>query len=112
MKKDERTWAILCHLSGFLGYAIPLSNIVVPLVIWLVKKQDSKHMNEVGKEVVNFQISMVIWSIISAILMFVLIGFVLLFVLFIVHIISMIKAAMAADKGQTYRYPLTLHLVN
>lgn len=111
MQKDDRTWAIFCHLSGFLGYVFPFGSILAPLVIWLIKKQDSKYLDETGKEVVNFQISIVIYTIISGILAIVLIGFVLLFILFLIHIIFMIKGAMSADKGQVYKYPFTLHLI-
>ena len=67
--KPERTWAMFAHLSSFLGYTcIPLANIIAPLIIWQIKKDDMPFASDQGKECLNFQISMLIYVIISAIL--------------------------------------------
>jgi uncharacterized Tic20 family protein len=54
----ERQWAVGIHLSALLGFAGPhLLNVIGPLIIWLIKKQDSAYLDSVGKRVLNFQIS-------------------------------------------------------
>ena len=57
---DERTWAMFCHLSGFLGYfvVVPFASIIGPLVVWLLKKDASAFVDAHGKEAINFQITM------------------------------------------------------
>jgi len=58
--KDDRTWAMLCHLSGLAGYVVPFGNIFGPLIIWLIKRDQSWFVDDQGKEALNFQIS---WAI-------------------------------------------------
>ena len=73
--KDERTWAMLCHFSAFTGFIFPLGgNILAPLILWLIKKEELPFVDDQGKEVLNFQISMTIYFIISGILCIILIG--------------------------------------
>lgn len=62
-------------------------------------------------EALNFTITMAIASIITIVLCFVLVGFLLLPVLVVVNIVFPILAAVAANRGEWYRYPLTLRLV-
>ena len=73
--KDERTWAMLCHFSAFFIFLpFPFSNILAPLIIWLIKKEEMPLLNDQGKEVVNFQLTMTICIIISALFCIILIG--------------------------------------
>lgn len=110
--KDARTWGMLCHLAAFAGVlGIPFANIIGPLVIWLIQKDKHPFVDEQGKESVNFQISMTIYSVIAAILCFVLIGFVLLPALIVLNVVFVIIAAVAASKGQSYRYPLKIRFI-
>jgi hypothetical protein len=69
--QQERTWAMFCHLGTLLGYIIPFANIIVPLIIWQMKKEESSFIRMHGKEALNFQISLMIYSLISALLFFV-----------------------------------------
>jgi uncharacterized Tic20 family protein len=110
---EERTWAMLCHLSGFLGYlvVVPFASIIGPLVIWLLKKDASAFVDEHGKEAVNFQITMSIAYAIVFMLCFVLIGFFLLPFLGLWLVVLMIVAAIKASNGERFRYPLTIRFV-
>ena len=77
--KDARLWAMLCHLSTFAGMVgIPFGNILGPLIIWLIKKDEYPFVDDQGKEALNFQISMTVYLIVSVLLCFVLVGFILL----------------------------------
>lgn len=80
-------------------------------MVWLIKKDQSWFVNEQGKEAMNFQISLTIYAIVAAILIFVLIGIPLLVVLGIVWLVLMIMAAIKANEGVSYRYPLTLRFI-
>ena len=112
ISKDERTWAMLSHLSALVGYAvIPFGNILAPLIIWLIKKDQSWFVDDQAKEALNFQISVTIYAAISAVLIIILIGFVLLGILYVLGIVLSIVAAVKANDGVQYRYPLTIRLV-
>jgi uncharacterized Tic20 family protein len=66
--KDARNWAIVCHLSAFLVFLrIPFGNILGPLTIWLIKRNDYAFVNDQGKAALNFQISMTLYAIIIAV---------------------------------------------
>jgi hypothetical protein len=110
--KQTRTWGMVCHLSALAGFiGVPFGNILGPLVVWLVKKDEMPFVDEQGKESLNFQISITIYSLVAAVLCLVLIGFVLLLALLIVDLVLVIVATASANKGQSYRYPFTLRLV-
>ena len=102
--KEERLWAMFCHISAFVGHFIPFGNIAGPLVIWMIKKDSMPLVNDQGKESLNAQISFTIYFIIAALLMLVLIGFVLLPILWIWYIVVIIIASVQANDGKAYRY--------
>jgi uncharacterized Tic20 family protein len=105
-------WCVICHLSALAGFFIPgAGHILGPLIVWLVKRGDSQEIDAHGKEALNFQISMLIYSLVAAVLCLVLIGFALLVVLHILNVVFVIVAAIRASDGQLYRYPLSLRLV-
>lgn len=110
-EKEERTWGMLCHISAFAGFIIPFGGILAPLIIWLIKKDEMAFVNDQGKEAINFQITVFIAAIVCFILMFIGIGFILLFALAIYAIIMIIIAAMKANDGVYYRYPYALRLI-
>ena len=110
---QARTWGILCHLAGLcLWIGIPFGNIVGPLLIWLLKRDEFPLVRHEGKESVNFQISMTLYAIVAGILCFVLIGIPLLIALGIAQIALTIVAAVKVSNGESYRYPFTIRLIN
>ncbi len=110
-EKDAKTWAMLCHIGAFAGYIIPFGHIIAPLVIWLIKKDESPFVDDQGKESLNFQISMSIYAIIAALLTLVVIGIVLLIAVVIFDVIMVIIAAVRANNGERYRYPLCMRFI-
>lgn len=108
---NEKQWVLLSHLSGFAGFIFPFGHILGPILVHFAKKDQSAAVAEHSKEALNFQITFTIYYIIASILVFLLIGFFLIPVLVVIHIFLMIKAALAADKGDFYRYPLTFRFV-
>ena len=109
--KDERTWAMLCHFSAFTGLIFPFGNFLAPLIIWLIKKEELPFVEDQGKEVLNFQISMTIYLLISGILCIILIGIPILIGLVIFCFIITLIAAISANDGKAYRYPMNLRLI-
>ena len=110
--KNERTWGMLCHISTFTGMIIPFGNILSPLIIWLIKKDESPFITDQGKEVLNFQISMIIYILLSLFLIILLIGIPILIGLIIFNFIVTIIGAINANDGKYYRYPITIRFIN
>jgi uncharacterized protein len=109
---NDRTWGMLCHLStlsGFIG--VPLGNIIAPLVIWLIKKDEMQYVDHHGKEALSFQITMFIYTLISAILILAIVGIVLIFVVLVADIVLTIIAAIKANNGEYYEYPMTIRFI-
>ena len=110
--KQAKTYAMLAHLLGLAWFVIPcVGNIVGPLVVWLVKKDEFPFVDEQGKEAINFQISATIYLIISGILMIALVGFLLAPAVWIAWLIFTIVGAVNANDGKSYRYPLTIRFI-
>jgi len=110
--RDARMWAMFCHLSGLAGLIIPAVGCVIgPLVVWLIKKEQFPFVAEQGKEALNFQISMLIYGAIAGLLCFACIGFVLAPLVGITDIVFLIIAAIKANDGRPYRYPLTIRFI-
>jgi len=105
---DDRNLALITHLSGIiLGF-------IVPLIIWLIHKDrsDKAWLTSQAKEALNFQITILIGYVICWILIFILIGAFLIWIVWIVNLIFCIIAAVAVSKGESYRYPFALRLIN
>jgi uncharacterized protein len=109
--QDERTWGMLAHLTAFSGFLIPLGNIIAPLVVWLVKRDQSQFIADQGKESLNFNISVLLAGCVCGALVFVLIGILLGVALFFYWLAMTIVAGIKASEGVRYRYPFTLRLI-
>jgi len=110
---EVRTWCVLCHASALLGLFFHfLGHLLGPLIVWLVKRGDSPEIDAHGKESLNFQLSMLIYDAIAAILCIVLIGIPILIILWIVNTVFVIIASIRASEGQLYRYPLTIRFLH
>ena len=108
---DERTWATVCHLATFAGHVFPFGHILGPMVVWLIKKEEYPLVADQGKEAMNFQNSLTIYSLICLVLVFVFIGIILLIALWVADVVLTIVAAIRANKGEPYRYPLTIRFI-
>ena len=110
--RDARMWAMFSHLAGLAGLVIPAIGCVIgPLVVWLIKKEEFPFVEEQGKEALNFQISMFIYGVVAGLLCFACVGFVLAPLVGITDLVFLIIAAIKANDGQHYRYPLTIRLI-
>lgn len=107
VSQDEKTLGMLAHLLALAGFIVPFGNIIGPLVIWLLKKDELPFVDHHGKESLNFQISIFIYSIIAVIL----IGFPLLAAILIFDLVVVITAAVKANSGEEYAYPLSIRFI-
>jgi uncharacterized protein len=103
--QDEKTLGIVMHVLSLVGLAI-----VGPLVIWLMKKDQSAFLDAQGRELLNFQVSYLIYSFVAFLLCFVLIGFPILFALAIASIVLTIIGIVKSADGTIYRFPLTIRM--
>jgi uncharacterized Tic20 family protein len=84
VKKDDCTMAMLCHLGGIMGF-------IIPLILWLVKNDESRFIDYHGKEALNFRLTMLIGHL---------------------PITFSVIAGMAASRGEWYRYPLSIRFIS
>ncbi len=115
---DLRTYAALIHLSPIVGGLFGgYLNFLFPLIMWLIRRNDHVFIDETGKEVVNFQISLLIYYLIGVLLIVLSLGLgaILMVPLFIIlmllTIVFAIIGALRASEGKIYRYPLNLRLI-
>ena len=114
INKDARMWGMICHLAG-LGGLIPvvpvIGSVIGPLIVWQIKKDEFGFVADQGKEALNFQISILMYAIVSGLLCFACVGFVLLPAVYIFDLIFLLIAAVKANDGDHYRYPLTIRFI-
>ena len=105
VSKDARMWAMLCHLLGL------FTCFIGPLIIWLLKKEEDPFIDNQGKEALNFQITVAIAGIVSAVLTIVCIGAFLGIAVSIADLVFAIVASVKANSGQAYRYPVSIRFI-
>jgi len=113
---SEETWGLLIHLStlvGYTGLAFLGASVVAPLIIWILKKDGSAVLDEHGKEAINFNITVLIWTAALFVFGFLTLGFgfFLFPILGLYHVGFSVYAAVQANEGRSYRYPMTLRLI-
>ena len=113
INKQSKQWATICHLAAFAGFiGIPLGNVLGPLVIWLIKKEEMPFVNSQGKKALNFQISMSIYGLATLLLLCLPpLAMIWGFAVVVVDIIFVIIAAIKASDGLDYKYPLTIEFL-
>jgi len=103
---------VLCHASALRGIFLHVvGHIFGPLIVWLLKRNESPEIDAHGKESLNFQLSMLIYNVIAGILVIVLIGIPLLILLYVLNIVFVIVASIQAGDGKLYRYPMAIRLI-
>lgn len=107
LSDDDMNLAMLAHLLGI------ITGFLGALIIWLIHKDKvgKEFVNDQAKEALNFQITVLIGYVVGSILSVVLIGLVLIFALLLANVVLCVLAALAARRGEVYRYPFTLRLL-
>lgn len=102
---EERTVAMLAHLITF------MSSFIGPLVIYLVKKDESAFVGDQAKEVLNFHLSVLIYAVVAFLSCFILLGFVLVPALGVFVFVATILGAIRAYEGMPFRSPLCIRFL-
>lgn len=108
---EERNWAMAAHLSSILGVWACFLGALGPLVVLLAKGDRSPFVRSQAIEALNFNISVLLYSLVGWILLVVLIGIPILAALFVFWLVLTVVATVRVSHGEAYRYPLTLRLV-
>lgn len=119
--QNDKSYSTITHLSGFAGWFFPFGNVIAPLVLWSAKKNESTYIDAHGKSAVNFQLSLVLYCFLLALLIIpiailtlglgliaVIIGIIPALILKIILIIS---ASIKASNGENYNYPFTIEFI-
>ncbi len=101
MSRDARNMAMLCHLLGIVGF-------FAPLMIWLIEREKHRFVDEHGREAMNYQVSLLIYVSVSALLIPVAVGIFLLVAFGITHVVLTVIGAVRASQGRPWRYPIAI----
>ncbi len=109
---DEQTWGVLVHAGGFAGLAVPFGNVIAPLVVWLLKKDETRFVDESGIRALNFQLTWSIVLLVTALSVLAGVGL-LLFPLAVLGWLTLtVLGTVEASRGEVYDYPLTIGFVD
>jgi uncharacterized Tic20 family protein len=103
---DDKNIATITHIGGTVFSFVPA------LIVWILKKDENPYIEDQAKEALNFQITMVLAYMLAGVLSWILIGLIFFPVIWVLNIVFCIIAAISTSKGETYRYPLCLRLIN
>jgi uncharacterized protein len=108
----EKTWAMLCHVSALLAYFAAGLTFLGPLICWMMKKDSSRFVDYHGKQSLNFQLNILIYSVICfALFPCFGVGVFLLPAVHVYSIVCVIVAAIKASSGELFRYPFVFRLI-
>ncbi|MBP6385589.1 MAG: DUF4870 domain-containing protein [Pseudarcicella sp.] len=108
---EQNHYCMLLHLSQLASYVVPFFGIALPIIMWSANKDQSELVDKQGKNVLNWNISLLIYVAVSSILCFILIGIPMLLALMFVSIIFTIIGAIKAGDGVIYKYPLAMTFI-
>ena len=100
-----RTWCMLIHLSMYAGYVVPLAGIVVPVTLWLMKRSESRNIDEHGRSVLNLNLSLLLYALLALPLCFLGVGYVLMIAIGFCALVFPLVGAVRAHAGETFEYP-------
>jgi uncharacterized Tic20 family protein len=109
--QSERDWAMFCHLSAFAGFFFPFGGILGPLICWISRKDESEWVDFNGKASMNFQLSLLLYTVLAIPLCFIVVGIPILIFIFILKIVCIIVASIRAAKGDVFKYPLSIPFI-
>jgi len=119
--QNDKNYSSITHLSSFSGWFFPFGNIIVPLVLWSAKKNESTYVDIHGKSAVNFQLSLLLYGFLLTLLFIPIVIFTLglgliaiivgIIPAILLKIILIIIASIKASNGEFYKYPFTIEFI-
>ncbi len=104
----ERIYATCIHLAGL---CIPLGNFLLPLILWTIKRGESHYIDQQGREVMNFQLTITFYAIFAMILMVTPVGWIFVPVVLLLHLVGTITGTLKTWRGRVFRYPVTFRVI-
>jgi len=108
---SEYSYISLMHVAQFGGYIVPFLGFILPIVMWMINKDQSALIDKHGKNIINFMISWLMYAVISGFLLLILIGGPLLIALAVTQVLFIILAAIKAANGEYWKYPLSIEFL-
>src|SRR6056297_2201348 len=109
---EEQTWGVLLHASAFCGLLVPFGNVLGPLLVWLIKRDESRFIDESGKNALNFQLTWTMLMLGALLSLLVGVGLLLVPAVGVAWLVIVVLATVRASEKEVYEYPLTLDLVD
>lgn len=119
--QTDKNYSSITHLSSFAGWVFPFGNVIAPLILWLAKRGESTYIDIHGKAAVNFQLSLMLYCFLLALLIIPLTIFTLglgliavildIIPVFILIVVAIISASIKATHGEYYNYPFTIEFI-
>jgi uncharacterized Tic20 family protein len=109
--QSERDWAMFCHLSAFAGYFFPFGGIIGPIICWISRKDGSAWVDANGKASLNFQISMLLYTVLVIPLCIIIVGIPILVGLMVLEAVCIIVASIRAARGEVFKYPISIPFI-
>ncbi|MBZ9626669.1 DUF4870 domain-containing protein [Psychroflexus sp. CAK57W] len=106
--REDRQMLLFTHLSQLLNLFTGFGGFIVPLIIWLTQKDKIEDMDKQGKQILNFQLTMLLAALVAVPLMLILIGFVIIAAVGLLTLIFPIINAIKANNGEPTHYPLSI----
>jgi hypothetical protein len=108
VEQQTRQWAMFLHLSLLAAFLLPMAGLIVPIIIWQVKKTELPGIDVHGKIVANWIISALLYGLGCFLLLFVIVGIPLFMALAVMSIIFPIIGGIKANSGEVWKYPLSI----
>ena len=105
---EEDQFTMLMHIAQFAGVVVPMAGLALPIVMWATNKENNELVDEHGKNIINWMISLIIYFAIAIPLCFLIIGIPIVMVLGLLTVLFPIIGAVKASNGEVYTYPLTI----
>lgn len=119
--QNDKNYSSITHLSSFAGWVFPFGNVIAPLILWSAKKNESVYIDTHGKAAINFQLSLMLYCFLLALIIIPLTIFTLglgliaiilsIIPVFILIIATIISASIKATNGEYYQYPFTIEFI-
>ncbi len=107
VNSDERIFSLLCHLIAL----VPYLGVLGPLIIWFLRRDEYAEVNRQGKDSINFQLSIWIYSLVAGLLVFMGIGALIITLIGILNLIVVIVASIKSYNGERFEYPLSIRFI-
>jgi uncharacterized Tic20 family protein len=108
ISQNDKNWAMACHLSAFAGSFFPLGSVLGPMICWLSRKDTSDWVDKNGKASLNFQISMLLYFVLSIPLIFMVVGIPIVMFIWILKVVCTIVASVKTARMESFKYPLSI----